>query len=492
MKKLVAFPWYIVFLPVFFILHAYNNYFGLIPVPFFAKYLLYYLLLATVLYFTGWWLFKNRIKSGIFTISFLIIFFFFGSAYDFLQRIHVPSFLVSYKFLITLIVVFLLLLALFLRRKPAPLKAHQFFFLLFSVLMAIEICTSLYYIFSGKNNDPAIKNPPLALQLKPGTSQPDIFFIVFDEYTSSKALKKYYRFDNTALDSTLENDGFFISHDSKSNYNSTVISMSSTLNLQYFNRPMENTDNDARVLMEGALSLSRSYLPKLLEQQGYQIINYGLFDIGSHKASGPRPFLSYEASAISLETLWGRIQRDILWNLTIRLPGYSDKKLGDKDYIERNQSNLRKFVTELSIPSPIPRLVLCHLLLPRRPFEVDRNGNARITSMEDFKDGNHDSLYLEQVIYANKLIDSIGKAAIKDRQRPLVVIIEGDHGNRYAAWGMNIREKHFMNLNTYYFSDKDYSMLYDSISPVNSFRVVLNKYFNTGLPLLKDSTILLH
>jgi len=100
MKKLVAFPWYIVFLPVFFVLHTYNNYFGLIPVPFVAKYLLYYLLLAIVLYFIGWWLFKSRIKSGIFSISFLIIFFFFGSAYDFLHRIHLPSFLVSYKFLL--------------------------------------------------------------------------------------------------------------------------------------------------------------------------------------------------------------------------------------------------------------------------------------------------------------------------------------------------------------------------------------------------------
>jgi hypothetical protein len=46
-----------------------------------------------------------------------------------------------------------------------------------------------------------------------------------------------------------------------------------------------------------------------------------------------------------------------------------------------------------------------------------------------------------------------------------------------------------MDLNTYYFSDGNYSTLYDSISPVNSFRVILNKYFKTGLPLLKDSTI---
>lgn len=491
MKKLVAFPWYIVFLPVFFILHAYNNYFGLIPVPFVARYLIYYLLLAALLFFIGYWLFKNRVKSGVFTITFQIIFFFFGSAYDFIQRFHLPSALVSYKFLLALIAVFMVLIAIIIKRKTPPLKAHQFFFLLFSVLMVMELCISLYYIITDRKNDPSINNAPLTLQLKPGNSQPDIFFIVFDEYTSSRALKKYFRFDNSALDSSLENDGFYISRDSKSNYNSTVMSMASTLNMQYFNKPMENTDNDARSLLEGSLSIRRSFVPKILEQQGYQIINYGLFDVGSHKAVGPRPFLDYEARALSLETLWGRIQRDILWNLIVRMPGYSEKKLGDKEYIERNRSNYRQFLAELNRPSPRPRLVLSHLLLPRRPAYVDRNGNPRLTSMEDFRDENHDSLYLEQVLYANKLIDSIGKAAIKDRQRPLVLIIEGDHGNRYATWGINIREKHFMNLNTYYFSDRDYSMLYDSISPVNSFRVVLNKYFNAGLPILKDSTIML-
>jgi hypothetical protein len=129
-------------------------------------------------------------------------------------------------------------------------------------------------------------------------------------------------------------------------------------------------------------------------------------------------------------------------------------------------------------------------MLPHRPAYLDRNGNPRMITGQDHLDRIHDSLYLEQLIYANTWIDSLAKAATTtQRTRPLVLIIEGDHGNRFAKWGEAIREKHFMNLNTYYFPDKDYSMLYDSISPVNSFRVVLNKYFQAGLPLLKDSTI---
>ncbi len=41
-------------------------------------------------------------------------------------------------------------------------------------------------------------------------------------------------------------------------------------------------------------------------------------------------------------------------------------------------------------------------------------------------------------------------------------------------------------LNAYYFPGVDSSDLYPTISPVNSFRVVLNTYFGLELPLLED------
>jgi hypothetical protein len=41
-------------------------------------------------------------------------------------------------------------------------------------------------------------------------------------------------------------------------------------------------------------------------------------------------------------------------------------------------------------------------------------------------------------------------------------------------------------LNAYYFPDQDYSQLYPSISPINSFRVVLDKYFGGNYELLPD------
>jgi hypothetical protein len=41
-------------------------------------------------------------------------------------------------------------------------------------------------------------------------------------------------------------------------------------------------------------------------------------------------------------------------------------------------------------------------------------------------------------------------------------------------------------LNAYYFPDKQYQGLHDRITPVNSFRVVLNTFFGAQIPLLED------
>ena len=90
-----------------------------------------------------------------------------------------------------------------------------------------------------------------------------------------------------------------------------------------------------------------------------------------------------------------------------------------------------------------------------------------------------------QVKYANHLIKNILELAVQKAGRPRVIIIQGDHGYRFYTDAK--LDAAFENLNAYYFSDGDYGLLYNGISPVNAFRVVLNKYFGCSLPLVKDS-----
>ena len=45
------------------------------------------------------------------------------------------------------------------------------------------------------------------------------------------------------------------------------------------------------------------------------------------------------------------------------------------------------------------------------------------------------------------------------------------------------------NLNSYYFPDQNYDLLYPTITPVNTFRVILDQYFNQKLSLLEDRSL---
>ena len=41
-------------------------------------------------------------------------------------------------------------------------------------------------------------------------------------------------------------------------------------------------------------------------------------------------------------------------------------------------------------------------------------------------------------------------------------------------------------LNAYYFPDSDYRALYATVTPVNTFRIIFNKYFETRFEIIKD------
>jgi hypothetical protein len=62
-----------------------------------------------------------------------------------------------------------------------------------------------------------------------------------------------------------------------------------------------------------------------------------------------------------------------------------------------------------------------------------------------------------------------------------VIIIQGDHG------GINAPPDGRMKiLNAYYFPEGGNQYLYQSISPVNSFRVLFDAYFNGNYPIIAD------
>ena len=64
---------------------------------------------------------------------------------------------------------------------------------------------------------------------------------------------------------------------------------------------------------------------------------------------------------------------------------------------------------------------------------------------------------------------------------PPIIILQGDHGPNGSA-----PENLLPILNSYYFPGVGQGELYESITPVNSFRVLFSEYFGAGYDLLSD------
>jgi len=99
--------------------------------------------------------------------------------------------------------------------------------------------------------------------------------------------------------------------------------------------------------------------------------------------------------------------------------------------------------------------------------------------------------YASQVEFANRKLKSAVSALLARSNTPPVIILQGDHGpGSRLNWGSPadscLWERSGI-LNAYYIPGGSQE-LYPSISPVNSFRVILNAVFGTSQPLLPDRT----
>ena len=145
--------------------------------------------------------------------------------------------------------------------------------------------------------------------------------------------------------------------------------------------------------------------------------------------------------------------------------------------------------------------VYAHIIAPHPPFVFDAQGNAIPHDepftlfdanyyIKDHSRGGYIAGYRKQIQYVNTLVLGTVDALLAQSETPPIIILQGDHGpGAYLQWGsleQTIPSERFGILNAYYFPDADYASLYPSISPVNSFRVLLNQFFGTDYALLPD------
>lgn len=483
-------------LPVFFMFHIINYYYGLVPADIIRKHSFAYLALTLSIYLFSKAIFKTDEKTGIFTFITLSFFFGFGYVKDFLSDITIINPFIQYKIILPAILIMLGTILFFLKRSNKSFsRLATFFFLAISINLIFELIvfTKKTVLHAEVNND--FGDPMLSKtkDFTPCTScdQPDVYFIIFDEFTSSASLKKYWNYPNDTLNNFLKNYHFFVSEKSKSNYSFTCFSLAATFEMQYLNLPEGYKAGAAIDLARGEYTLFKNSAVDLFEKQGYTIHNYSIFDMANYPAFNGLYFNNLSDLFISDETLFGRTMRDIGWNLHNPF----ERNVHIRDSLDRlNTFNLRnnyinKTITDAenaieNDDNATKDFYYFHFLLPHDPYIYDENGKFNQSTTMSVNEK-----YLEQVKYATKVLMRLTKRLFEKTQGKAVIILQGDHGFKSWPGEDNFKDKAFENLNAIYLPDTNYTGYYNGVSPVNTYRLLFNHYFNTHYKILPDTSV---
>jgi hypothetical protein len=153
---------------------------------------------------------------------------------------------------------------------------------------------------------------------------------------------------------------------------------------------------------------------------------------------------------------------------------------------------------------PQPTFVFAHVLLPHPPFVFGPDGEC--LSLETVTNRSRVENYTNQVRFANTKILEMIRAIRANSQTDPIIIIQADEGPWPAPYAgderflgtdvtavdwtratrAELREKMRI-LNALYLPGPGTPPpFHPTMTPVNTFRIVFNRYFGTDLPLLPD------
>lgn len=485
MKKILSrFPFFLLLLPLFIVVHIEKQFYEL------YRYELMYSRLAFIFLapFVCWLfyrLFTKNIKKAALLAFCTSLFIFYFNEVRYLAARKFPGSAVSgYAFLLP---VLLAILVFFLFRVGRNKSTFNKTFLFINTAFVFFILGDIVLLVSRRQLSHSLavntKN-----EIKPcdTCTKPDIYYLLFDCYTSSAMLKQEFNYDNSGTDRFLEDRGFHIIRNSKSNYNLTPFSMGSCFNMDYLKEVHINTDYYLRDYVPALKTVYNNRLFPLLEQEGYELVNHSIFNVKKH-SSTLRLFDIWDVARLYDQyNFFKKTYMDLAFHLPRSLQFNVDENRGGEYAGNRDRNDTMAYnqlMRTLNTTSAKPRFVYTHFLVPHTPFTFDSLGN-RVGIRPTMTAEDEKMAYLQQTIYVNNIIKKVVDSVLVHTKRPTIIILQGDHGYRYND--MQQAEKEFPNLNAFYFYNRDYRLLNDTLTNVNTFRVVFNTFMGKNYPMLPN------
>ena len=420
---------------------------------------------------------KNRIKSSLIISLWAGLFFSNGHLRFFLNDIliisNVKLALITFSIYIILFIIFPIFIIKTKRELNNIAKIVMISALVVIMMPIMDVGQFFifdYDYFTGKNMENHLDVNSVSIP----DYHPDVYYIIPDEYAGSKSLEMFWNYDNSNFTNFLIENDFYVAQDSFSNYDRTATSIPSIMNMEYTH---ESNTIDATGQKEDTWQVfdnfrSKGYTTYFIESGLY--LDFYLNNVDNKLCSPSDIFDSFFIRNI--------------FEYSMILPPSVEFLLQDnvRDKIICSFNELDK----ISENDVMPKFVLTHVMAPHSPFVFDSDGGnpeSIISNLENVTAYKEQS-YTNQLQFTNSKIKHIVQKLL-DTDNPPIIIIQSDHG-----WRLSYDQddpstqyiKYLNNFKAYYLPNGDRNIELENTSPVNTFRILFNTYFDDNYEILEN------
>lgn len=435
-------------------------------------------------------IFKSWSKAGIITSIIIALIFSYGHIYNQIGGLAIGNFIIGrHRFMIIPYIIALIVSSYYIFKTKRKLdNATKISNTIAFTLILLVFINIGFYLFENdtvsinnileESKEKITNQNNISFNLGESSIKPDIYYIVLDGYGSYESLKNDLNFDNIEFLNELENRGFFIVQNSHSNYVETILSIPSTLNMRYFNYLSDELGKDSQNWHPMYGFWENNEVMRNLKSSGYTTIN---FQKSAYEQNTDHT-LCKSTSLIPNNELMRIVTKVSIFEYFIY--AFSEQ--------EQRSSILCGFneLSQVRNQFEGPIFVHAHMNIPHPPYLFGPDGEQIIYKPYHDDDEIDAERYLGTVQYSNKrIIEIVDNLQNQDKQS--IILVQSDHGSDFNNFDWDnptddMIKQRTSNLSAFYFPYEGDKFLYEEITPVNSFRLLFNVYFNSTYPLLDD------
>jgi hypothetical protein len=437
---------------------------------------------------------RSAVKAGVLVSLFLVLFFSYGHVRRMLPEGEAWHLIL----LIVMVAIFASGMALIPAIKRDLQNLTRILNVMALVLVAISLTDILAFELTTRTARPD-DNTVERVQIEQVVSVtvdtlPNIYYLILDGYARADVLAEIYDYDNSGFLGFLNQKGFYVADCSHSNYAQTALSMASTLNLKYLDDLAARVGVETQDRQPLDEMIQNSTVSQFLRQQGYQIVAF--------PTSYPPTDLKNADIYLGSRRTLNELEIGLLVSVPISWLAVSYSDIDPNALVARGTRSLLDRLSNTT-QLPAPHFVFAHIMGPHPPFVFDEHGNETDSwgglNLDDgshfFENGGTREQYVQgytaKLTFINRSVKGIIENLISQSTRPAVIILQSDHGpGLLLDWddpeNSDFRER--LSILNAYLLPGGSAGLYEGISPVNTFRLIFNRYLGTDLKLLDDAS----